>query len=285
MASGKWHLRASTFQKYLGEHAPRPPSNSLPGFREYGSQQVKTLASHFYADEPDEEAKVEQLSAEWEKFKYDLASWKQEIPQEVKGSHSTTTTEWCLTRLITLKTFYSLVFPAIVPIAEVCLSMPVSNAWPERGSSALKRVKTRLRSKLNVEMLQALLAITINGPQVGQCESVIAAAVENWESQKKRRKLPRQKAIGQQATSDTPIAHPTDVQPETTNTAVQTDGTVDDMLHDAVATLNYADAIMAEVELASAALKLAPHPPCFHGDNFESGIDSDSDFDSDGETF
>ena len=95
-----------------------------------------------------------------------------------------------------LQTSYSLVFPALVHIAEVCLSMPVSNAWPERGCSALKRVKTRQRNRLSVEMLQTLLAITINGPEVGtpECESLMTAAVELWETQKKRRKLPRDRA-------------------------------------------------------------------------------------------
>ena len=95
-----------------------------------------------------------------------------------------------------LQPSFSPVFPALVTIAEVCLSMPVLNAWPERGCSALKRVKTRLRSRLSVEMLQTLLAKTINCPKVGtpECDSLMNAAVELWENQKKRRKLPRDRA-------------------------------------------------------------------------------------------
>ena len=139
------------------------PNPGSPGFTDYGKKEVVILAKHFYSGNP----KEHQLIAEWEKFKYDLASWKPAIPEEVKKSHTTISTEWCLTRLMKLQTSYSLVFPALVHIAEVCLSMPVSNAWPERGCSAVKRVKTRLRSRLSVQMLQTLLAITINGPRVG----------------------------------------------------------------------------------------------------------------------
>ena len=193
------------------------PNPGSPGFTNYGKKEVVILAKHFYSGNP----KEHQLIAEWEKFKYDLASWKPTIPEEVKQSHETTSTEWCLTRLMKLQTSYSLVFPALVPIAEVCLSMPVSNAWPERGCSAVKRVKTRLRSRLSVEMLQTLLAITINGPRVGtpECESLMSAAVELWETQKRRRKLPREQAA-QHPDKET-ASHPAPV-PTAADAAVQT---------------------------------------------------------------
>ena len=38
--------------------------------------------------------------------------------------------------------------PLLLQLAEVCVTLPVSNAWPERGASAIKRLKTRLRSTL-----------------------------------------------------------------------------------------------------------------------------------------
>ena len=114
------------------------PNRGSPGFKDYGAKEVKVLAKHFYSGDSTRES---QLFAE-----YDLASWKSIIPDKVKKNHEVTCTEWCLTGLMKLQTSYSLVFPALVHIAEVCLSMPVSNAWPERGCSALKRVKTRLGS-------------------------------------------------------------------------------------------------------------------------------------------
>ena len=42
--------------------------------------------------------------------------------------------------------------------------MPVTNAWPERGASAVKRMKTRSRRSMNCDLLNALLTISINGP-------------------------------------------------------------------------------------------------------------------------
>ena len=102
------------------------PNPGSPGFTDYGKKEVVILAKHFYSGSP----KERQLIAKWEKFKYDLANLKPTIPEEVKKSHETTSTEWCLTRLMKLQTSYSLVFPALVHIAEVCLSMPVSNASP-----------------------------------------------------------------------------------------------------------------------------------------------------------
>ena len=67
--------------------------------------------------------------------------------------------------------------------------MPLSNAWPERGASAVKRLKTRLRNSLKKDMLESLLHITINGPPVEKAEALINTAVAMWEDKKKRRKL------------------------------------------------------------------------------------------------
>ena len=69
------------------------PYPGSPGFKDYGVKEVEILASHFYPGDTREP----QLLAEWEKFKYDLSSWKPAIPDEVKKSHETTATEWCLT--------------------------------------------------------------------------------------------------------------------------------------------------------------------------------------------
>ena len=74
-------------------------------------------------------------------------------------------------------------------VAEIILSAPVTNAWPERGASALKRIKTRLRSKLGDDMMFSLLHITINGPELGTSESreMVEQAYEDWKSAKTRR--------------------------------------------------------------------------------------------------
>ena len=171
-----------------------------------------------------------------------------------------------------LQTSYSLVFPALVHIAEVCLSMPVSNAWPERGCSALKHVKTRLRSRLSVEMLQTLLAISINGPNVGtlECESLVTSAVNLWESQKKRRKLPRYQARNITAPSSEGLSHPL---PAVTSTAAevafQTEGQLEaEYTSD---TTNLVSTVEDEVAVATSALNLEKES------YFDEGIYSESE--------
>ena len=250
------------------------PNPGSPGFQSYGASEVKILAKHFYPGDTREH----QLFAEWEKFKYDLSSWKPAIPDEVKKSHETTSTEWCLTRLMKLQTSYSLVFPALVHIAEVSLSMPVSNAWPERGCSALKRMKTRQRNRLSVEMLQTLLAITINGPEVGtpECESLMTAAVELWETQKKRRKLPRDRApAGHIPTANKEAAnHTVPTASVGAEAAVQTEPENDQKALMEVST------VADEVAVATTQLNLASDSNRF----FDEGIYSDgSELDSEEE--
>ena len=49
-------------------------------------------------------------------------------------------------------------------IAKIALIVPVSNAWPERGAISVKQVKTRMRSTIKMELLNALLMLSMNGP-------------------------------------------------------------------------------------------------------------------------
>ena len=48
--------------------------------------------------------------------------------------------------------------------AQTCLTQPMSNEVVERGASAVKTVKTRLRSRLKNDMMATLLHIPLNGP-------------------------------------------------------------------------------------------------------------------------
>ena len=120
-------------------------------------------------------------------------------------------------------------------------------------------------------MLQTLLAITVNGPKVGtpECDSLMSTAVELWENQKKRRKLPRNRA--------TPI--PTASNDAANNTVPAATASV--AADAAVQTEN--DKLMAvstvadEVAVATTELNLATDLNKF----FDEGIDSDySELDS-----
>ena len=160
-----------------------PEKESL-SFQTYGDEHIKILADHYYPDD-----RI-QINDEWKNLKYEILSWK----KKVKDSEvDITPTEWALGYILSRKTEYKKHYPLLTHLAEIILSIPVSNAWPERGASAVKRIKTRLRSSLKNDMLQALLQISINGPQVNDQEatgSIIEQAVDLWEKSKQRRKLP-----------------------------------------------------------------------------------------------
>jgi hypothetical protein len=44
--------------------------------------------------------------------------------------------------------------------------IPVSNAWPEKGASKVKIIKTDLRNRLKNDMLEGLMHLTVNGPDI-----------------------------------------------------------------------------------------------------------------------
>ena len=98
-----------------------------------------------------------------------------------------TTTAWTLHHMLKQPP-YRHFYPLLSNLAECSLSIPISNACPERGASTLKRIKTRLRSRFQNDMLQALMQVSINGPPLhsDQCKELIHDSVQLWLKQKKR---------------------------------------------------------------------------------------------------
>ena len=144
------------------------PERDEPGFSEYGNENVKLLAQQYF----DRECDRKQLVDEWQVLKYDLVKSKKELPEEVRKTRggkipTITPTDWCLKRLLYLKDLLPFNLPLVAHEANAVVSLPVSNAWPERGASSLKLVKTRLRSRMQNDMLNTRLHILINGPTVG----------------------------------------------------------------------------------------------------------------------
>lgn len=126
------------------------PSIRSQGFKEYGDDLIKSLAEHFFAEREMEEAdvKFKKLKAEWAKFKFDLIDWKANLPKDIKegkGATTSNSTTWTLNRMLCQPSFCHF-FLLLFSLAGCCLSLPASNAWPERGLSALRYVKPRLRS-------------------------------------------------------------------------------------------------------------------------------------------
>lgn len=86
-----------------------------------------------------------------------------------------------------MKSEYGYFYPLVIELAEVALSAPITNACPERGASAVKRIKMRLRNRLKNDMLNSLLHD--NGPPVStpEVKEVVKTAVANWLHKKNRR--------------------------------------------------------------------------------------------------
>ena len=162
------------------------PNRGTSEFTSYGCKEVATLTEHYF---PNDEESQRQANAEWEKLKDDLLLWKGQIPEELEN---VTPTEWCLSlrRPLSMRTDLGHFYHKLVWIAETILSLPVSNAWPERGASAVKRIKSRLRSRMSNQILEALLQISIYGPPVSKAEDLVKETVKTWSKTKKRRKLP-----------------------------------------------------------------------------------------------
>ena len=142
-----------------------PPPESV-NFREYGLKHIETLLNIFTISPMLVVNWVikQQLQAELGKCKFDLLEWKKLFQRMLlmlnvqlwlpQHGHFII----CWNSCPTARHFY----PLLSNLAECCLSIPISNAWPECGASALN---TRLRSRLQNDMLQALnMQVSINGP-------------------------------------------------------------------------------------------------------------------------
>ena len=62
-------------------------------------------------------------------------------------------------------------FGKVVQLAKTAYITPVTNAWPERDASAVKRIKSRTRCTMRNDLLNALLQISINGPEMNSSDA------------------------------------------------------------------------------------------------------------------
>jgi len=85
-----------------------------------------------------------------------------------------------------LKSEYQLFFGELLFIAEAAITFPVE--WPERRASVLKIVKTRFRSRLQNDIIEAMLHVKINGPgmESPKMESLVKESVKTCLSKKLR---------------------------------------------------------------------------------------------------
>ena len=133
------------------------PTRQSPAFHSHGDAEVKVLADHFFDGDGSE---ADEFKTEWKKLKYDLLSWKEHIPKGTVDGKKGTPTEWSLKRVLAMKSTFGQFYPRSVQVAEAALAIPISNAWPERGASQLKLIKTRIRSQIKNDLLASLLHIS-----------------------------------------------------------------------------------------------------------------------------
>ena len=134
-------------------------------FQMYCSREINVLADHYYVNN---DVKKDALEKEFDSFKFELIELKKKwnsFKDNIKSNKlklKCTATEWGL-RTILRDFGETSEYPLIAEIARVALITPVSNAWPERGASAVKRIKSRIRSKMRNDVLRSPLFITLNG--------------------------------------------------------------------------------------------------------------------------
>ena len=140
---------------------------NMPGvesydFQMYCSREINVLADHYYIDD---DLKKDALEKEFDSFKFELIELKKKwnsFKDNIKSNKlklKCTATEWGF-RTILRDFGETSEYPLIV---EIALITPVSNAWPKRGASAVKRIKSCIRSKMPNNVLRSPLFINLNG--------------------------------------------------------------------------------------------------------------------------
>ena len=251
------------------------PGRSDPAFKDYGADDIEILAGYFYNGHHSQAEMKEELLCEWQKFKYNLLQMKDQIPSEMlhpphkKELVTKSPTEWTLEKMLSMRVTFQHFVPGLLYLAKLCLSLPVSNAWPERGASAVKRLKTRMRSRLKNDMLGAIMHITLNGPEVEKSDQLIKATVKEWMKIKPRRKIAKGKAAAGRATfSDAAVQ--ADLNPQIAPTLQPTNS------EDEVNTEQEIKVLQEEVNAALKEMNL-PQPDSFSDSSDDSDYDSDFD--------
>ena len=113
------------------------------------------------------------------------------------------TSKWALQYIV--KGFREDNYIYICELAKIVLITPVTNAWPERGASAVKRIKSRMRSTMKNDLLNLLLHISVNGPPANSKEAdQLLERVCNAYANEKHKKIPQVYSLGKtEASSST----------------------------------------------------------------------------------
>ena len=113
------------------------------------------------------------LRVEWEQFRVLLGSTYKDM------SHNQ------VLKLMAGNATVKVLYPNLSKLAKICLILPVSTADCERSFSAMKRIKTDLRNRMNTTTLDALMRICIEGPPLSEFD--FDMALNSWSKLRNRR--------------------------------------------------------------------------------------------------
>ena len=82
------------------------------------------------------------IRGKWFEFKRNIETNKLKMKR--------TATEWSLQ--YTVNNYKGQEFSLIIKYAKIAITVPVTNAWPERGASAVKSIKSQLRSNMKMDL-------------------------------------------------------------------------------------------------------------------------------------
>ena len=132
----------------------------------YGNDFISELSHHYHID-------TCTIQQEWESLRSLMQT------QEFKDKNA----KYILTSLSSSDTLIAL-YPILSKLAQIALTLPVSNADTERGFSCMNRVKSELRNRLTVSSLDILLRISMEGPEK---DFDFNLAVAKWSAMRNRR--------------------------------------------------------------------------------------------------
>ena len=178
--------------------------SSSPSFCVLGKNEINFLAEQFFP-----EISVGIIMTEWEEFKFELIYIKKKyqlLKENLTNNNlklKQTASEWTLQYIV--KGFRGDNYIYICELAKIALITPATNASPERGASAVKGVKSQMRSTMKNDLLNSLLHISINGPPANSKEAdQLLERVCNAYANEKHKKIPQVYSLGKtEASSST----------------------------------------------------------------------------------
>ena len=155
------------------KHTPSSDSSD-----EEASQELKVLAK-FYGKEASVEhngtrftspplLNSEDLQTEWKIFRRAMTLERDGLMQSKELETIPSLQE--LLREMHSSSTYSGIFPEMMKLLNIMLTIPVGTATVERSFSQMKMIKTRLRNRLSDANLQHLMRVAIEGPDLKEVD-------------------------------------------------------------------------------------------------------------------